>query len=195
MINIGAIVLAAGNSSRLGQPKQLLPHENGTLVEHAVRIASDAGCSPIVVVTGAVEEPIRQRVSGSAIVAHNADWSTGMGSSIRVGVASLLQTASACERVLILLSDQPALDVATLARLLQAWEHSDRPMAACRYGDSIGPPCGFARPRFDALSKIAPQQGAKALLRPPEEVATIDWTEGAFDVDTPGDWERWKAKR
>lgn len=193
MTRVGAIILAAGSSSRLGQPKQLLPYRDKTLIEHVIDVAAASGCEPTVVVTGAVDEPIRSVLPKQVPVIHNAAWSTGMGSSIQAGLARLFEVSPDIDRVLVLLSDQPALSEPIVRQLLKTWVDSRRPMAACSYGGSVGPPCGFDRSCFTALMQLAPENGAKALLRPADRVATIDWPQGAIDIDTPDDLQQWRS--
>ena len=113
-----AVVLAAGASVRLGEPKQLVTIAGETLLERAVRAAREAGCSPVVVVLGADAERIAEQCDLSdAVVVVNDAWSEGMASSIRVGVGALQDA----DGVVLMTCDQPAVSAAHLRALLQAF--------------------------------------------------------------------------
>src|SRR5215472_14997936 len=98
-----AVILAAGGSSRLGQPKQLVRFRGKTLVRHMVDAAFDAGCSPVVVVTGSNQEKVAQELQQSRIVKiQNNSWQRGIGSSIRSGLKALLDRVANVEAVVLL---------------------------------------------------------------------------------------------
>ncbi|WP_264031830.1 NTP transferase domain-containing protein [Cellulosimicrobium sp. SH8] len=133
-----AVLLAAGAGTRLGRgPKALLPHRGGTLVEHGARVLLAGGCDAVVVVLGAEAERVR---SGSRLddprvhVVDNPGWSSGMASSLRVGVAAALDLAPA--RVVVAHVDQPGVVPDDVARLLAA--HRPGRVAASRWATSPG---------------------------------------------------------
>ncbi|MGW6229093.1 nucleotidyltransferase family protein, partial [Cellulosimicrobium cellulans] len=145
-----AVLLAAGAGTRLGRgPKALLPHGGGTLVEHATAVLLAGGCDAVVVVLGAEAERVR---SGSRLddprvrVVDNPGWSSGMASSLRVGVAAALALAPA--RVVVAHVDQPGVVPDDVARLLAA--HRPGRVAASRWADAVGPeaPARTDRPRW-----------------------------------------------
>ncbi len=183
----GAIVLAAGPSSRLGRPKQLLRLEDQSLVRRAALAAIDGGCHPVVVVTGAQATAVSSELSGvKAIVTFNPRWSMGMGASLRAGLSGLLAAEPLAAAVVVLMCDQPHLSAQIIQQLLIARKTGGLPMAACEYEGTIGPPCCFDRSMFTALSKIGDAHGAKQLLmRDPKLVARVPWPLGALDIDTP----------
>ena len=208
MRNVGAIILAAGGSSRLGQPKQLLTFRGETLVRRAVRAAAEAGCDPVIVVVGAISATIRSEVairesriaSSSApgdgartTVIENAEWRNGIGTSIRRGVEEL---AGSVEAVVLLACDQPFVDATIIAQLIAAHQKTAKRIVASSYANTFGIPALFDRSCFAALMALPDESGAKALIeRDADNVAAIAFEDGAIDIDTPQDFERLKQNR
>lgn len=194
MGNVGAVILAAGGSSRLGQPKQLLTFRGDTLIRRAAGAAAEAGCAPVVVVVGATNDAIQTELqSTSAIVVENEQWETGPGSSIGRGVTELPASVDA---VVLLACDQPFLDTTIVRKLIDAHEKTGKPIAASSYANTVGIPALFARSKFEALLALSPAVGAKGLITAqPDDVATVPFEAGAIDIDTPEDFERLKANQ
>jgi molybdenum cofactor cytidylyltransferase len=192
MRKIGAIVLAAGGASRMGQVKQLLIYEGKPLVWRATQAALTGGCEPVVVVTGAEAEAVAAAVKDLPVHPQlNRVWETGMGSSIRTGLEALLELDLNLAGAVVLPCDQARLEARIIAGLMERFTAAGKPIAACAYGGALGTPCCFDRSIFEELRSLDPAGGAKVLLqRHPEAVATFDWPEGVDDVDTPADWER-----
>lgn len=190
---VAAVVLAAGASSRMGSAKQLLELEGRPLVRHVTEVALAAGCAPVLVVVGAGSERVRAALSGLPIeVIQHAGWQAGQGSSLRVGVQALPAHVRA---VVVLLCDQPAVTKALLESLETTWRTSAKSVVACRYGQVLGPPALFSREAFAELTSLEGDTGARGFLkRAGTAVATVDFPEGAFDLDTPEDWARWRAR-
>ncbi len=184
-VKIGAVVLAAGASSRLGQPKQLLEHEGQTLVGRAASAALAAGCDPVAVVVGAERAGVTAALRDlPVLIVPNEDWPRGIGTSIRAGVARLRE----CDALLLLVCDQPRVDVALLRRLIALHEQTQKPMIATSYSGTHGVPALFARSCFERLLSLADGSGAKALLLAhPGDVASVPFPAGALDIDTPSD--------
>lgn len=189
-----ALVLAAGNSSRLGQPKQLLIYEGETLLHRAVRMALAAGYAPVVVVTGALDAELRHAVAGLPCQAvHNPAWAAGMGASIRAGLAALGPAATA---VLVLSSDQPLIEAEQLAELARHQQATGAPAVAAAYAGTFGIPAVFTANALADLHNIRPEQGAKPLLaRYGPALALVPIPGGAFDVDTPAAYQALLAYR
>jgi len=119
---VAAIVLAAGASRRLGQPKQLLLHGDETLIERAIRLANEAGAVPVIVVLGAYHELIREAVRLSNFTpVINSAWDQGISTSIQVGLAALEDSDPQASGVLMLACDQPRLSAEHLRAMLQAF--------------------------------------------------------------------------
>jgi len=180
-----AVVLAAGGSTRLGEPKQLLRLAGETLVRRAVRIALEAGCAPVVAVLGAGAAAIECELDGSgAEIAINPDWAQGLGTSIRCG----LTHCSNADAVLLLACDQPFITPALLRTLLEAQATSGQPIAAAQYADTLGIPAVFARSCFEELRNLPDESGAKPLLiANPAHVVPVPFASAALDIDTRAD--------
>ena len=189
-----AIVLAAGASRRMGEPKQLLRWRGEPLVARAARSALQSGASEAIVISGAVREqveaalePLRREAGGRLRVVFNAAWQEGQAGSVRAAVEAL---PAACEAALFLPVDQPRLPAALLRRLWQRWRGGSD-LAAVAVGGAIrGAPALFDRRYFDLLKRVEGDRGGGALLRQhAADVSAIE-TPGHWltDVDTPEDW-------
>jgi molybdenum cofactor cytidylyltransferase len=182
---IGAIVLAAGESKRLGEPKQLVRFRGKTLVENAYETAA-AICSHVAVVLGANAELVRPAVPQGAIFVLNESWAEGMASSIRAGLKAI---ESKSNLVVVMTCDQPLVTPELLARLLSA-----PGMTAAEYEGTLGIPAMFSRMYFPLLHALQGAEGAKkALLRFESDVTRFPAPEAAFDLDTPADVERLRS--
>jgi molybdenum cofactor cytidylyltransferase len=182
---IGAMILAAGSASRMGNPKQLITFDGKSLVRRAIEAAGE--CRPITVVNGAHESAVVDQLKGLKVrTAFNARWESGMGSSLRVGLADLRAANPNLSAVVILLCDQPHVSAQVIDGLIQSFRAGGKPMAACEYAGTLGPPCCFDQSMFPALEKIGDDQGAKSLLLSREQdVTRYPWEAGRIDLDTP----------
>ena len=180
----GAIILAAGSSSRLGQPKQLAILAGETLLERAIHTAREAGCSPIIVVLGASSTHILANTTlGSAIPAINEAWSEGMSTSIRLGIHTLQTIAPPTQGAILMTCDQPAVTPPHLRALISAGESSSA-ITASAYAGRRGVPAYFPAPTFPHLIQLIGDAGARALIR---NAPAIDLPHGELDIDTPAD--------
>jgi molybdenum cofactor cytidylyltransferase len=186
-VKIGAIVLAAGSSSRLGQPKQLLRYDGETLVRRAARAAIDAGCAPVAVVVGPERKEIADGLHDlEVIILPNESWQRGMGTSIRVGVDAL----RGCDALIILACDQPHVGAKLLRQLAARHQETQKPMVASAYAGTLGVPALFARECFENLLSLGGKAGDKTLLTAqPDQVARVNFPEGEIDIDTPPDYQ------
>lgn len=173
---IAAVVLAAGASKRLGQPKQLATLAGETLLERALRTARAAGCSPVVVVLGASADRIAQQCELSdAVVVRNENWSEGMASSIRVGLNALAEV----DGVVLMTCDQPAVTAEHLRQLMAKGKVTASSYAGCR-----GVPAYFPAATITQLTALQGNAGARELLR---SAPAIELAGGELDVDTAAD--------
>ena len=163
-----------------------------SLVRRAATAAIDAGCSPVTVVTGSNADAVAAEIADlNAQSQFNPDWSAGVGTSIRCGLSAVLAKDPNVAAVILLLCDQPHLNSVILRDLMTAWSAAGKPMAACEYAGTFGPPCCFAASMFNQLSRLADADGAKRLLLAnPTMVTHIPWPQGDEDLDTPADWAR-----
>ncbi|HEV2841442.1 MAG TPA: nucleotidyltransferase family protein [Chthoniobacterales bacterium] len=190
MRNVGAVILAAGGSSRLGRPKQLLSLQGESLLRRAVRAAIEAGCACVTVVAGDARDSIESELRGTpAVVVENLEWQRGLGASIRCGLRHLLSSRPEIDAVVLLACDQPFLDAAVITSLIAQQANSGRPMVASSYAGTLGIPALFDRSCFEALLALPDDSGAKGLIESrPAEVAQIEFEKGAVDIDTPDDF-------
>jgi molybdenum cofactor cytidylyltransferase len=185
----GAVILAAGASTRMGSPKQLLALDGQPLIVRAVEAALASPAWPVVVVLGAHAEKIRPALARlPVLVAENPAWAEGMAASIRAGIATLRQFSRHLDAALLALCDQPAFSAGTIARLVAAQRTAGRSIVAARYGGRNGAPALFLREHFAALAALTGEEGARPLLNgDPARVAAVDLPELALDLDTPAD--------
>jgi CTP:molybdopterin cytidylyltransferase MocA len=182
-MRVSAVVLAAGASTRLGEPKQLVMLGHETLLERAVRTSREAGCSPVIVVVGAEHSQVLEKcVLGNAVTVINDQWQEGMASSIRLGVQALESAAKDAEGVLLMTCDQPAVTMKHLLRLMRELERK-----ASRYAGRNGVPAFFPKKYFDQLMMLKGDAGARELLA---EAQYEELENGELDIDTPRDLER-----
>lgn len=183
-MKIGAVVLAAGNSSRLGQPKQLLLYQGQTLVWRAAGAALGAGCAPVAVVVGSERKKVADSLPDlEVIILPNESWRRGIGTSIHAGVATLED----CDALIILACDQPHVDATLIRRLIARHQETQKPMVASAYAGTLGVPALFARECFEKLLLLGENEGAKTLLT--DQVERVNFPEGAIDIDTPPDYQ------
>jgi molybdenum cofactor cytidylyltransferase len=190
MKRVAALLLAAGGSSRMGRPKQLLRLEGVSLVQRAAQTALFSRCERLHVVVGASGDAVRDELRGLDLsIVENPFWRTGMGSSIQAGIQALKASNKSYDGVLMLLTDQPAVNVALLDTIIEKFEEGSS-LVASSYADSLGVPALFSSTFFDSLGELSGDRGAKALLsHHAHEVAQIPFPGGIFDIDTPSDFE------
>lgn len=178
-------MLAAGGSSRLGHSKQLVQFEGERLIERAIRVAHQAGSSPVFVVLGADFESILEAIANSPYqprILINKAWSSGMASSLRLGVAAAERAG--VDDLLVLSCDQPTVTKEHLLRLVAASKREH--VVASYYWERRGIPALFPEFAFHALQELQGDAGARELLQD-DAVLTVTLPGGEFDVDTPQD--------
>jgi molybdenum cofactor cytidylyltransferase len=182
-MRVAAIVLAAGASTRLGEPKQLVVLGGETLLERSVRVVREAGCFPVVVVVGfEYVQVLGNSALGDVVTVINDRWDEGMASSIRAGVGTLGVVTKDAEGVLLMTCDQPSVTAKHLAQLMTEAE-----VKASRYAGKNGVPAFFPTKYFEELMELKGDAGARGLLAkaPYEELEN-----GELDVDTLEDLNR-----
>jgi molybdenum cofactor cytidylyltransferase len=192
-MTVAAILLAAGASRRLGQPKQLLLYGGETMIKRSIRMAGEAGAAPVIAVLGAHHQTICAAVPlhqpGGAIPVINDRWSLGIASSIDAGLRALTDLAPQVSGVLILGCDQPRLSTGHLRELLEAFDAQASPaMVASSYADTLGIPAVFPREVFAELHALRGDKGARALLMHPKcSLIALPFPGGEVDIDLPAD--------
>ncbi|HXJ42887.1 MAG TPA: nucleotidyltransferase family protein [Bryobacteraceae bacterium] len=189
-MKIGLILLAAGNSTRMGSPKQLVDYRGKTLLRHAVETALASVCQPVVVVLGANADAIRPSITELPVeIVVNDRWEEGMGTSIHSGVS--LAMARDLDGIILALADQPLVSAEFYDRLIAEHRVSGKPIVTSEYAGTVGVPVFFASSHFSKLLALAPDQGCKGIiLSHGTDALRIACPEAGIDIDTPLDLER-----
>lgn len=190
-VRTALLLLGAGNSSRLGQPKQLLKINNTTLLHHTLKETLAVPFFARILVLGAFQEEIKAQhpIPAEVEVLQHTEWDKGMGSSICTGMKWLIKNHMP-DQVLILICDQPFIHAALMEQLLSVKASSTKGIVASSYGDTIGVPVLFDRSYFPHLLALEGKGGAQKLLRRfQEDVETVPFPKGNIDIDTPADYD------
>lgn len=174
----------------MGSPKQTLQFQGQSLLKRAALAALGAGCSPVIVVTGANAEQSRDELDGLDVQeVLNTDWETGMASSIRAGVEALAGARVAA--AVLMLCDQPHVTAHVISGLIASHRATRRPVIASTYGGSFGVPALFSSALFTELSRLEGANGAKQFIKSYAAEAHFQpFPGGEVDVDTPSDFSR-----
>jgi molybdenum cofactor cytidylyltransferase len=188
----GIIILAAGESKRLGNPKQLLSFDGNTLLARVAQTACNTNLYPVIAVLGANAEMIMTTLNKPSIhVVKNDNWKEGMASSIRIGLTSMLELSPQIDGIMMLVCDQPYLHQDVIKALIDAQHHSGLPVAAASYGGKLGTPALFQKSLFTDLMSLSGDTGARKILEHNREyIVAVDFEMGAVDIDTQEDYER-----
>ena len=192
MNKIGIIILAAGESSRLGRPKQLLPFGGKTLLAHIADQALEAALEPVIVVTGAYAAAVGDSLRDRPVaIVHNPRWEEGIASGIVAGLKELLSMQPHSRGVIVAVCDQPHLSATLLGELTEQFAVSGKSLVASVYLNTLGTPVLFGSRYFGALLHLSGAEGAKKLLKAyPDDVATVSFPGGEMDIDTEEDVNR-----
>jgi CTP:molybdopterin cytidylyltransferase MocA len=193
--SVAGLLLAAGAGRRLGRPKALVEFRGRRLLERGIATLLDGGCAPVHVVLGAAyDEVVGLADLSAATVVHNADWSSGMGSSLRFGLASLPDTAAA---VVVALVDQPLVSAAAVRRLREAYGRG-AVAAVATYADKPRNPVLLDRELWSGVAELAQGDvGARAFLQAHPELMTpvpCDDVSAPDDLDTEADLHQLRAR-
>ncbi len=186
------VILAAGGSRRLGQPKQLVEIEGQSLVRRAAESALSAGSGSVHVVVGAEVDRVRASLDGLPVeLVVNEEWREGVASSIRAAIDAIERRERPVETLILMLCDQPGVSGDVLRRLLEAYRMTRAPVVASRYPEGPGVPALFHAELFPALKTLDGDVGARQLIRHLDrDVVTIPFAM-PDDIDTPGDLVRY----
>ncbi|WP_426623385.1 nucleotidyltransferase family protein [Leifsonia sp. McL0607] len=182
------LVLAAGGSSRLGRPKQLLPYGDGVLLDAVLRVAAQSGLDQVVVALGGSEAEVKRTVDLAGVdIADNPDFTAGCSSSIAAAIPAL---HPATRVLILLLGDQPGVRAETVRTLIAG--RADAPIAVCRYDDGVGHPFAFDRSVLPALAALEGDKAVWKLLEQRAAEVTEVRIPGPIpiDVDTEDDYAR-----
>jgi molybdenum cofactor cytidylyltransferase len=186
---VAGILLAAGGSERLGQPKQLLEWKGQPFVRHIATTALAAGLAPLVVVSGAEAERVEAALAGlDVVIVRNPSWQRGQSSSVKAGLAALLGNVGSA---LFLVVDQPQVPVALIEALRAEHAASLAPIIAPQVDGNRSNPVLFDRSTFPDFLELQGDVGGRAIFAK-HAVTWLPWLDAsvAIDVDRPEDYQR-----
>lgn len=190
--NIAILILAAGNSSRMGEPKQLLPWKNTFLLNYAINTAMQVKNSKTYVVLGSNYELIKSKIQRDDIeVIYNSNWELGLGSSIAFGAKSIMTSKHNFDGILVMLSDQPLINYNYLETLISSFKTGTNQIIASTYeAGKLGVPALFDKVYFDELSMLNEDKGAKKVItKHLKNIKTLNASQLVSDIDTMDDYE------
>lgn len=189
---IGGLILAAGGSSRLGRPKQLVHFQGKTLIRNAAETLVDSSCDSIVVVLGAEIDGSTSEIADLPInICINHNWQTGMSSSIKAGLKELVKLEGNLSAVVVTLCDQPHITTENIDQLVTEFQQANPRIVAAQYGETVGVPALFSKELFNDLLELKGDKGARQLIRDNLPfVERIEIEKAAIDIDHPDDADR-----
>jgi molybdenum cofactor cytidylyltransferase len=187
-MNTSIIILAAGASTRLGKPKQLLPWQGSTLLQHAVQVAQQVTRQPIVVLGAHLHQLEAVLDQGNVQIVHNPSWKEGIASSIRHGLqAAMRQTP---DQGIFMVCDQPFVSAALLQELVLAHEKTGKSIIASAYAGTVGIPALFDTNFFPQLLNLEGDTGAKKIIQQySEHTYAVPFPMGHIDIDTAEEYD------
>ena len=190
MSKTGIIILAAGNSSRMGELKQLMMYKNKTFLQHIIGEANNANLEPVICVTGYQSELITKSISRMEVtVIYNGQWPEGMGSGISAGIKQL--SLSDVDSVILAVSDQPYVSSDLFGKMQSLKDESGKGIVACSYAGTLGTPVLFGKNYFSWLESLNGNQGAKNIVKLNlPDVCPVEFEKGNVDIDTRQDYEK-----
>jgi molybdenum cofactor cytidylyltransferase len=188
--NTAIIILAAGSSSRLGRPKQLLNYHGQSLISNIVDAASKTNFRPVIVVVGCYAKEVSHNLKGKDVtLVLNENWAQGLGSGIAVGIANLIKLKPETNDVILAVCDQPFVTSEFLSKLLSIKNKSQKTIVSSAYAGTYGTPVLFDKKHFDALLKLEGNEGAKKIIeQQKDEMLSVPFLQGSFDIDTEADY-------
>lgn len=183
---IAVIILAAGQSSRLGSPKQLLKIKGTNLLQHSINAALGSNADQVLVVLGSSSGEIKKQLNSDQItILENPDWESGMSSSLRCGLTKVISDNTDIQAVILMVCDQPFVSSDLLNELISAYQNGDKAIIASFYDDVPGTPALFHQNMFQELLSLEGDKGARSLFKKfASQTATVSFKEGSIDIDT-----------
>lgn len=186
---IEVMIMAAGASRRLGQPKQLVEYQGQTLIRKISQEAINADIGNVTVVTGYDHKTIEKEIQNKGVdVYYNEEWEEGLGASIRNGLKHILQEKPETNAVLLTMVDQPYVDGTHLKKLANAYDPSRPMIIASAYSSTFGVPVLFDSKYFDMMKELKGDEGGKKIfVNYLRDIVEIPFIEGAIDIDEKED--------
>ena len=195
ILNVGTIILAAGDSLRMGgQPKQLIQYKGQSLIRRITGNALALQRGPVVVVLGANRAQIMPELDGLPItVVENPAWPTGQASSLKTGLAALYLTKKEIETVLVLYTDQPLVSLGLLLHLIDVRREEGKGIVACRYGAQLGVPALFHRDYINELLQLEGDKGVQwVIVKHRKDCFVVPFEAGAIDLNSKRDLDEFE---
>lgn len=190
---VAIVLLAAGMSSRLGHPKQLVEYKGKTLLRNAVDEALNSMADKVFVVLGSkADEMVEQLEDLNVVLVKNDNFEKGMGSSLKAGMKAIQDLKPETNAVVFMPCDQPYLTTEVLNELIVLHEKGNK-IVASEYKSVLGIPVLFDKQYFDAIMEIEDKAGAKSIIED-YDVECVVFEAGAIDIDTPEDLNKLKEK-
>jgi molybdenum cofactor cytidylyltransferase len=188
----GILVLAAGSSSRLGKPKQLLSYKDKNLLSNTIDEAKKSADGKVVVILGGNYQLIEAHINDPEInVVYNTGWEEGISSSVRAGLSELNRANPDAAGLILTVCDQPFITEQVFNNLIGTFRTSGKSIIASTYAGTLGTPVLFSKIYFGDLMALKGKEGAKKLLEKyKENVAAVPFEKGEIDIDTPEDYSR-----
>ena len=190
--NIAVVILAAGESSRMQQAKQLLPWGTSTLLGKAIKEALHSNSEKVYVVLGAKAETIQMQCNSTDVSwILNKNWKNGMGSSISCAINYLIQIKTDYDGILIMLCDQPLIDADYINKMISTLKGSNKKIVATVYKHSNGVPVLFDKKYLEDLSNLGGNIGAKQIIADnSKSVVSINPKGKEKDLDTMEEYKK-----
>lgn len=191
---ITIIILAAGASTRMGQPKQLIKLNGYSLLEHAVLTAKNSKADQVIVVLGSESEKSMEAIEHLPVeIVVNDQWNEGMGSSLKKGLTACQKKFPETRATLIMVCDQPSITTHHLNNLIDTYTKTQKPIVASQYTSTFGVPAVFDHTLFQEILQLPDRQGAKnIIMKHQKNLLAVDLPGGEIDLDTPEDLLRYK---
>ncbi len=195
-MSTGILILAAGAAFRMNEAKMLLAFESTSILGHIVNEVKAAGPDHICLVTGYYHKEIVERIDTAGLfVVHNEHWREGMAVSISRGIQEMTKKYPGLSSVIIVVSDQPHLNRTVLTEMFATHHKTKKGIVAAQYGKIAGTPVLFEKKYFNRLIELKGDAGAKSILQAHKtDIATVEFSLGAIDIDTPEDYEKLSGK-
>ncbi len=189
------LLLAAGSSSRMGQPKMLLDFNGKTLLQHIIDEVKQLNDVSLLVVTGCYHHLLKEILQAQQIpFVQNQQWEEGMGTSIHKGMLYLQEHYSDADNVMVLVCDQPYISSSLLQAMIDAKQSTGKGITACSYNDITGTPVLFDKKYFNQLAMLHGSYGAKKMMQQfSDDIYPVSFPAGAIDIDTPDDYNKLKG--
>jgi len=185
---LAILILAAGNSNRLGKAKQLLPFQNTTLLGHTIQVAQSTQL-PIAVVTGARQYEIENEIEKFKVDAvFNPFWQQGMSTSLQTGLHYLQTKFPNLQGLLVMVCDQPFINEILLNELIEKYSINNKSVASS-YNNIAGVPAIITKDFFSEIEQLSGDKGARTILNN-NNFEMVSFSNGTIDIDTPEEYDK-----